>query len=142
MVFLRTLMLLSLFLLGSVCLGDVAAYDSPYYDSVSRPRENHTCNPTNNATFSDRFLLEGQAMAPASPMIRRRRLSHRPVRKFAIHLTSNDGVVSDLFLGGSSTMRPFGGTVLDGVDLDIEGGASTGCVAFVTEIRSLVSGAS
>ncbi|THH12934.1 hypothetical protein EW146_g7227 [Bondarzewia mesenterica] len=48
----------------------------------------------------------------------------------------------DLYLGGSSSTRPFGGAVLDGVDLDIESGSSTGYAAFVTKIRSLASGAS
>lgn len=47
----------------------------------------------------------------------------------------------DLFLGGSSDTRPFGDAVLDGIDLDIEGGGSTGFVAFVNMIRSLASGA-
>ncbi|KAF5373590.1 hypothetical protein D9758_000802 [Tetrapyrgos nigripes] len=51
-------------------------------------------------------------------------------------------LVWDLFLGGSSDTRPFGDAVLDGVDLDIEGGGSTGYAAFVTRIRSLADGAS
>ncbi|KAH8100463.1 class III chitinase [Cristinia sonorae] len=50
--------------------------------------------------------------------------------------------VWDLFLGGSGTTRPFGDAVLDGVDLDIEGGSSTGYAAFVNRIRSHASGAS
>jgi chitinase len=32
----------------------------------------------------------------------------------------------NLFGGGSSSTRPFGDAVIDGVDLDIEGGPSTG----------------
>lgn len=32
----------------------------------------------------------------------------------------------DLFGGGSSDTRPFGTAEIDGIDLDIEGGASTG----------------
>ncbi|KAF9460547.1 glycoside hydrolase superfamily [Collybia nuda] len=50
--------------------------------------------------------------------------------------------VWNLFLGGSSSTRPFGDAVLDGVDLDIEGGSSTGYAAFVTRIRSHANGAS
>ncbi|KAJ3556869.1 hypothetical protein NM688_g1787 [Phlebia brevispora] len=50
--------------------------------------------------------------------------------------------VWDLFLGGSSSTRPFGDAVLDGIDLDIEGGSSTGYAAFVNQIRSHASGAS
>jgi len=41
----------------------------------------------------------------------------------------------DLFLGGSSTTRPFGDAVLDGVDLDIEQGSNS-FVPFVTQLRS------
>ena len=48
----------------------------------------------------------------------------------------------DLFFGGSSDKRPFGDAVLDGIDLDIEGGASTGYVAFVNKFRALSDGAS
>ncbi|KAF5377574.1 hypothetical protein D9615_005148 [Tricholomella constricta] len=47
----------------------------------------------------------------------------------------------DLFLGGSSSTRPFGSAVLDGVDLDIEGGGSAYYATFVNKIRSLASGA-
>ncbi|KAI0639124.1 class III chitinase [Trametes polyzona] len=46
------------------------------------------------------------------------------------------------FLGGSSSTRPFGNAVLDGVDLDIEGGPTTGYAAFVTRLRSHFNGAS
>ncbi|KAJ7104314.1 glycoside hydrolase [Mycena belliarum] len=42
----------------------------------------------------------------------------------------------NLFLGGSSSTRPFGAAVLDGVDLDIEGGGPTGFAAFVTQLRT------
>ncbi|KZW02028.1 glycoside hydrolase [Exidia glandulosa HHB12029] len=44
--------------------------------------------------------------------------------------------VWDLFLGGDSKTRPFGDAVLDGVDLDIEGGGPTGYAAFVTQLRT------
>ncbi|KAH9937421.1 class III chitinase [Fomitopsis serialis] len=42
----------------------------------------------------------------------------------------------NLFLGGSSDYRPFGSVVLDGVDLDIEGGSETGYAAFNTQLRT------
>lgn len=45
----------------------------------------------------------------------------------------------NLFLGGSSSTRPFGSAVLDGVDLDIEGGGSTGFAAFVDQLRTLMA---
>ncbi|KAF9072609.1 glycoside hydrolase superfamily [Rhodocollybia butyracea] len=51
-------------------------------------------------------------------------------------------LIWNLFLGGSSSTRPFGNAVLDGIDLDIEGGGSTGLAAFVTQIRTLAKGAS
>ncbi|KAF9466457.1 glycoside hydrolase superfamily [Collybia nuda] len=49
--------------------------------------------------------------------------------------------VWNLFLGGASSTRPFGDAILDGVDLDIEGGSGKGLAAFVTRIRSHASGA-
>ncbi|KAJ3554495.1 hypothetical protein NM688_g3080 [Phlebia brevispora] len=48
----------------------------------------------------------------------------------------------NLFLGGSSSTRPFGNAVLDGVDLDIEGGSTTNFAAFVSQLRSHMNGAS
>jgi chitinase len=45
----------------------------------------------------------------------------------------------DLFLGGKHTHRPFSTAVLDGVDLDIEGGSSTGYSAFVRRMRELMN---
>ncbi|KAG8886331.1 hypothetical protein FRB97_004866 [Tulasnella sp. 331] len=47
----------------------------------------------------------------------------------------------NLFLGGTSTMRPFGAAVLDGVDLDIESGSQS-FAPFVTQLRSHFTGAS
>ncbi|KAJ7347235.1 glycoside hydrolase superfamily [Mycena albidolilacea] len=44
------------------------------------------------------------------------------------------------FLGGSSSHRPFGSAILDGVDLDIESGSSTGFAAFAAQIRWLSAG--
>jgi chitinase len=46
--------------------------------------------------------------------------------------------VWDMFLGGDGGVRPFGAAVLDGVDLDIEGGTTTGYSAFVTGLRSIM----
>ncbi|KAG0375282.1 Chitinase 1 [Mortierella sp. AD032] len=42
----------------------------------------------------------------------------------------------NIFLGGSSSTRPFGDAVLDGVDLDLESGTNKGYVAFVQTLRS------
>ncbi|KAF9952182.1 Chitinase 1 [Mortierella alpina] len=43
--------------------------------------------------------------------------------------------VWDMFLGGSSDTRPFDDAVLDGVDLDLESGATQGYVAFLHTLR-------
>ncbi|KAI9275856.1 glycoside hydrolase superfamily [Phascolomyces articulosus] len=43
----------------------------------------------------------------------------------------------NLFGNGKSNTRPFGDAVLDGFDLDIEGGGSTGYVTLVKTLRSL-----
>jgi chitinase len=47
--------------------------------------------------------------------------------------------VWDLFLGGDSDKRPFGAAVLDGIDLDIEGGTQTGYTAFVRALRGTMT---
>jgi len=44
-----------------------------------------------------------------------------------------------MFFEGTSALRPFGSAILDGVDLDIEGGSTSGYSAFVKAIRSLMS---
>ncbi|GJJ75497.1 hypothetical protein EMPS_07855 [Entomortierella parvispora] len=46
-------------------------------------------------------------------------------------------MIWNLFLGGTSSMRPLDDAILDGVDLDIEGGSSVGYPAFIAELRSL-----
>ncbi|KAG1803997.1 glycoside hydrolase superfamily [Suillus subaureus] len=51
-------------------------------------------------------------------------------------------IIWDLFLGGSSTTRPFGSAVLDGIDMDIEGGSQTGLVSFLSALRTLMDGGS
>ncbi|CAM0141270.1 Chitinase 2 [Umbelopsis sp. WA50703] len=48
----------------------------------------------------------------------------------------------NLFFGGSSSDRPFGAAVLDGIDLDIENGGSTGYVAFVNQLQTHFQAAS
>lgn len=42
----------------------------------------------------------------------------------------------NIYGAGNSTTRPFGDAVLDGFDLDIEGGGPTGYAAMVTRLRS------
>ncbi|KIJ68668.1 carbohydrate-binding module family 5 protein [Hydnomerulius pinastri MD-312] len=111
----------------------------------------NTCNPTDNTTFTGTDLVNCSSLASDIEYCQAQG------KIVTISLGGAGGSIGfqndtqaqtfaqtiwDLFLGGSSTMRPFGTAVLDGVDLDIEGGASTGYAAFVTEIRSLASGAS
>ncbi|KZV72987.1 carbohydrate-binding module family 5 protein [Peniophora sp. CONT] len=61
-------------------------------------------------------------------------------------LSSNDQAetfaqsIWDNFLGGTSTTRPFGDAVLDGIDLDIEGGSPLYWDVFITKLRSLAAG--
>jgi chitinase len=43
----------------------------------------------------------------------------------------------DMFMNGTSEVRPFGVAVVDGVDLDIEGGSTTGYAAYVRKLRAL-----
>jgi chitinase len=44
-----------------------------------------------------------------------------------------------MFFEGTAALRPFGSAVLDGVDLDVEGGSTVGYAAFVKTLRSLMS---
>ncbi|KAI0351779.1 glycoside hydrolase [Trametes cingulata] len=48
----------------------------------------------------------------------------------------------NMFLGGNDAVRPFGGAVLDGIDLDIEGGTTLYFDSFINRIRELASTAS
>ncbi|KAF9243871.1 glycoside hydrolase family 18 protein [Melanogaster broomeanus] len=111
----------------------------------------NTCNPTDNATFPGTELANCASLASDIEYCQ----SQGKIVTISLGGAGGSiGFTSDtqaqtfaqtiwnLFLGGSSSTRPFGSAVLDGVDLDIEGGASTGYAAFVTEIRSLASGAS
>ncbi|KAI8639719.1 glycoside hydrolase superfamily [Parasitella parasitica] len=47
----------------------------------------------------------------------------------------------NLFFGGISSTRPFGDAILDGVDLDIEGGSPSYYVNFLTRLNSYFSAA-
>ena len=47
--------------------------------------------------------------------------------------------VWDMFGGGSSDTRPFGDSIVDGFDLDIEGGSTVGYAAFSNKLRELYS---
>lgn len=49
-------------------------------------------------------------------------------------------LIWNLFLGGSSDTRPFGDAVLDGIDLDIEGGGTLYFDSLVSSIQSAAEG--
>ncbi|KAF9459439.1 glycoside hydrolase superfamily [Collybia nuda] len=109
------------------------------------------CNPTDNGTFPGTNLANCASLAPD---IASCQAKGKIVTLSLGGATGSVGFQSDsqastfaqtiwdMFLGGSSSTRPFGSAVLDGIDLDIEGGGSTSYATFVNKIRSLASGAS
>ena len=46
-------------------------------------------------------------------------------------------MVWEMFMGGNGAIRPFGSAIVDGIDLDIEGGLTSGYTAFVRKLRTL-----
>ncbi|KAI0322297.1 class III chitinase [Amylostereum chailletii] len=105
----------------------------------------NTCNNVDNATFPGTGLADCSAMASDIEFCQ----SKGKVVTLSlggagggVGFSGDDQAVAfadtiwNLFLGGSSSTRPFGDAVLDGIDLDIEGGSGTGYVAFVNQIRS------
>jgi len=129
------------------------AFLNVFFSTGGAPSMNlaNTCNPTDNATFPGTALPNCSALATD---IQTCQSKGKLVTISLGGATGGVGFSSDaqgttfaqtiwnLFLGGTSSTRPFGKAVLDGVDLDIESGGGTGYVAFVNEIRSLASGAS
>lgn len=111
----------------------------------------NTCNPTDNATFPGTNL---PICTSVGTDIKTCQAKGKIVTLSLGGATGSVGFTGDsqaesfadtiwnLFLGGSSSTRPFGDAVLDGVDLDIEGGTSTGYAAFINRIQSHASGAS
>ncbi|KAF8898407.1 class III chitinase [Infundibulicybe gibba] len=110
----------------------------------------NTCNPTDNATFP------GTNLANCASLATDIQTCQGKGKIITLSLGGATGSVGfqsdsqattfaqtiwDMFLGGSSSTRPFGSAVLDGVDLDIEGGGSASYATFVNKIRSLASGA-
>ncbi|KAJ6519485.1 class III chitinase [Mycena sanguinolenta] len=129
------------------------AFVNAFFSTGGEPSLNlaNICNPTDNATFA------GTALPNCASLATDIATCQKAGKLVTISLGGAGGGVGlssdaqgtafattiwNLFLGGSSSTRPFGSAVLDGVDLDIEGGSSTGYAAFVNQIRSLSSGAS
>ncbi|KAJ1311800.1 hypothetical protein OPQ81_010265 [Rhizoctonia solani] len=111
----------------------------------------NTCNPTDNGVFPGTGLANCQFLASEITACQAKgkllTLSLGGAGGAYGFQSDAEGVafantVWDLFLGGSSSTRPFGSAVLDGVDLDIEAGTGTGYVAFVNALRSKFNGAS
>ncbi|KIP11453.1 carbohydrate-binding module family 5 protein [Phlebiopsis gigantea 11061_1 CR5-6] len=129
------------------------AFLNVFFGTGGEPSINlaNVCNPTDNATFSGTNLPN---CASVGTDIKTCQSKGKIVTMSLGGATGSVGFSSDsqgetfadtvwnLFLGGTSSIRPFGDAVLDGVDLDIEGGTSTGYAAFVNRIRSHASGAS
>ncbi|KDR84819.1 hypothetical protein GALMADRAFT_293254 [Galerina marginata CBS 339.88] len=111
----------------------------------------NTCNPTDNATFAGTELPNCVSLATDIAACQAKgkivTLSLGGATG-AVGFTSDaqastfGQTIWDMFLGGTSSTRPFGTAVLDGIDLDIEGGGSDHYSVFVNKIRSLASGAS
>ncbi|KAJ7596691.1 glycoside hydrolase family 18 protein [Mycena floridula] len=128
------------------------AFVNVFFSTGGLPSMNlaNTCNNVDNATFPGTALPNCAALAADIATCQAKG------KLITISLGGATGGVGfssdaqgttfaqtiwDLFFGGSSATRPFGAAVLDGVDLDIEGGTSLGYAAFVTKLRSLASGA-
>lgn len=111
----------------------------------------NTCNVNDNAVFPGTQLPNCQFLASA---IQTCQSKGKIVTISLGGATGAAGFTSDaqasqfantiwnLFLGGSSSTRPFGSAVLDGVDLDIEGGSTQYFTTFVSTLRSLMNGGS
>ncbi|KJA26016.1 carbohydrate-binding module family 5 protein [Hypholoma sublateritium FD-334 SS-4] len=111
----------------------------------------NTCNPTDNATFPGTTLPNCSSLASditacqAKGKIITMSLGGATGAvgfTSASQATTFAQTIWNLLLGGTSSTRPFGTAVLDGIDLDIEGGGSQFYDSFVNEIRSLSAGAS
>ncbi|KDQ09186.1 carbohydrate-binding module family 5 protein [Botryobasidium botryosum FD-172 SS1] len=111
----------------------------------------NVCNPTDNATFPGTDLANCESMAQdiATCQAKGKKITISLGGATGGGAFSNDNQAKsfadqiwNLFLGGSSSTRPFGAAVLDGVDLDIEGGGGSGYIAFVNQLRSHYAGAS
>lgn len=129
------------------------AFVTSFFSTGGLPSLNlaNTCNPTDNATFPGTSLPNCAALAYDIQYCQ----SKGKIITISLGgATGSVGFSSDaqaqqfaqniwnIFLGGTSSTRPFGSAILDGVDLDIEGGSSTYYATFINTIRSLASGAS
>ncbi|KEP54133.1 glycoside hydrolase family 18 protein [Rhizoctonia solani 123E] len=129
------------------------AFVNQFFGTGGLPALNlaNSCNPTDNGVFPGTGLANCQSLASEITACQAKgkilTLSLGGAGGAYGFQSDAEGVafantVWNLFLGGSSSTRPFGSAVLDGVDLDIEAGTGTGYVAFVNALRSKFNGAS
>ncbi|KAL4063885.1 carbohydrate-binding module family 5 protein [Scleroderma yunnanense] len=126
------------------------AFLNEFYSTGGLPSINlaNTCNNV------DKPVFPGTAMPDCSFLVAGIQACQKKGKIITISLGGATGAIGfsddtqaktfaqtiwDLFLGGSSNTRPFGSAVLDGIDLDIEGGSQTGYTAFVTTLRGLMA---
>ncbi|KAI0819279.1 glycoside hydrolase superfamily [Trametes gibbosa] len=108
------------------------------------------CNPDGNGVFPGTSLAQCQFLASEIEYCQSRGkivtislggATGSASFSSAAQATAFGDTVWNLFLGGTSNIRPFGAAILDGIDLDIEGGSTVYFDSFVNRIRQLASGA-
>ncbi|KAM5539242.1 hypothetical protein V8D89_007115 [Ganoderma adspersum] len=111
----------------------------------------NTCNPSDDSNFPGtelpncQFLASSiQACQAKGKIITLSLGGATGAASFssAAQATAFGDTIWNVFLGGSSSTRPFGSAVLDGVDIDIEGGGTTYFDSFIKRIRTLSQGSS
>ncbi|KAI1796943.1 glycoside hydrolase [Ganoderma leucocontextum] len=109
----------------------------------------NTCNPSSGTNFPGTELPNCQFLASQIKACQAKgkliTLSFGGATGAASFSSASDATafgdtVWNLFFGGSSSTRPFGTAVLDGVDIDVEGGSTTYYDSFITRIRTLSNG--
>ncbi|TFK70302.1 glycoside hydrolase [Pluteus cervinus] len=141
--------------LGSYCQDDVInvfplAFLHVFFSTGGLPEINmaNTCSSTASGVFPGTSLANCQFLAADIKACQARgklvTLSLGGATGAAsfssdAQATAFADTVWNIFLGGSSSTRPFGDAVLDGVDLDIEGGGSSGFITFANRLRTLTS---
>ncbi|CAM0139748.1 Chitinase 2 [Umbelopsis sp. WA50703] len=123
----------------------VLSFLDVFFSTGSDPEVNFANADNNCSTFSGTGLLDcpqiGQDIATCQAAGKKILLSLGGASG-AYGFTSDSQASSfadqlwNLFGGGSSSTRPFGTAVVDGFDLDIEGGSTTGYAAFINQMRT------
>lgn len=126
------------------------AFLTRFYGEGDLPSINlgNTCNSGNSAEFAGTQLLDCSFLASdieecqAAGKIVTLSIGGASGGSVAFQsdtqATQYAQVIWDIFLGGTSSTRPFGTAVLDGIDMDIESGSQTGYAAFLKALRKLM----